>query len=226
MLSFAPHCRGIISRLYDTMSAFDNYSDAKFKCTWEMELGIQIDEESWEQAKDRIRSSTSCARLALIQFKVLHRVHFSKARLSAIYPDIEDKCDRCHGSPCHLSHMFYLCPGLKKIWVQYFSIMSKVFEVNIQPCPLIAIFGVSEPSLALNSSQKDVIAFTSLLARRFSLLQWKSTKSPSISHWLRDVMSLLKLEKIKYTLRGCTAKFYNKWQPFISHFNNLEVLPN
>ena len=107
MLPFVPHRRGIISKLYGIILAFSDHSNAKLKCTWERELGIQIHEESWEQAIERIRSTTSCARLGLIQFKVLHRVHFSKSRLSEIYPEVEDKCDKCHGSPCHLSHMLF-----------------------------------------------------------------------------------------------------------------------
>lgn len=195
-LSFAPHHRGIISKLYDIILAFSNHSNAKLKCTWEEELGMQIQEESWEQAIERIRSTTSCARLGLIQFKVLYREHFSKSRLSKLYLEVED------GSPCHLSHMFFLCPGLKGFWAGYFTIMSTVLGVNLQPCPLIAIFGVPDPSLALNSTQKDIIAFTSLLARRSLLLHWKSAKYPSISRWLKDIMFLLKPEKIKYMLRG------------------------
>lgn len=226
MLSFVPHNRGIISRLYDIILAFSDDSNDKLKRTWERELGIQIQEESWEQAIERIRSTTTCARLGLIQFKVLHRVHFSKLRLSEIYPDVEDKCDKCHGSPCHLSHMFFFCPDLKDFWLGYFNIMSSVLGVNLQPCPLIAIFGIPDPSLALNPTQKDIIAFTSLLARRSLLLHWKSPKYPSVSRWLRDVMYFLKLEKIKYTLRGCTVKFFHKWQPFISYFTDLVVLPN
>lgn len=134
MLSFVPHNRGIISRLYDIILAFSDDSNDKLKRTWERELGIQIQEESWEQAIERIRSTTTCARLRLIQFKVLHRVHFSKLRLSEIYPDVEDKCDKCHGSPCHLSHMFFFffCPDLKDFWLGYFNIMSSVLGVNLQ----------------------------------------------------------------------------------------------
>lgn len=123
-----------------------------------------------------ILSTTSCARLGLIQFKVLYRVHYSKSRL---YREVEDKCDKCHGSPCHLSHMFHLCPDLKAFWEGYFSIMSTVLGVNLQPCPLIAIFGIPDPLLALNSTHKEIIAFMSSLARRSLLLHWKSAKYPS-----------------------------------------------
>ena len=49
-LSFAPHHRGTISKLYDIILAFSNHSSAIFKRTWEEELGMQIQEGSWEQS--------------------------------------------------------------------------------------------------------------------------------------------------------------------------------
>lgn len=150
MLSFIPHHRGTISKLYDVILCFGNHSNVKFKHAWEGELGIQIHDESWELAIGRIRSTTSCAHLGLIQFKVVYRAHFSKSRLSELYSEVDDKCDKCHCSPCHLSHVFFLCTNLEGFWVGYFTIMSTV-----------------------TMSQKDIIAFTSLLARHLLLMHWK-----------------------------------------------------
>lgn len=57
---------------------------------------------------------------------------------------------------------------------------------------------------------------------RLILLQWKSSSSSSHEAWIRDALHFNKLEKIKYTLRGSTAKFLNTWKLF---FNHLEILP-
>lgn len=35
------------------------------------------------------------------------------------------------------------------------------------------------------------------------------------SHWIREVMYHIKLERIRYTIRGSTRKFHNVWQPFL-----------
>lgn len=45
-----------------------------------------LTEELWTKALKRVHTSSSCARLGLMQFKVLHRAHLSKARL----PEIQD----------------------------------------------------------------------------------------------------------------------------------------
>lgn len=41
---------------------------------------------------------------SLIQFKEAHRVRYSKFRLLKIYTEIEDKCNCCLSSGCHLSY--------------------------------------------------------------------------------------------------------------------------
>uniref|UniRef100_A0A3B5PRH3 Reverse transcriptase domain-containing protein n=1 Tax=Xiphophorus maculatus TaxID=8083 RepID=A0A3B5PRH3_XIPMA len=226
IIAYNPLQKGMISKIYRFILNLRVDSFVKIRNAWDKELGIQLTQDIWDDAIDRIRSSSSCARLSLIQFKVVHRIHFSKSRLSQIYPDVVDICDKCKGSPCNLGHMFFLCPKLYNFWSNYFTIMSSVLKVNLQPCPFVAIFGILNPTLVLSSAQMEIVAFTSLLARRTLLLHWKSDKCPSISLWVKDMMFFLKFEKIKHTLRGSTQKFYQKWQCFLSYFSNLEVLPN
>lgn len=61
--------------------------------------------ELWENAFDAIHVSASCAWLNIIKFKVLHRIHFCKARLTKIYPNLSDIRDR--RSPADFTHMFW-----------------------------------------------------------------------------------------------------------------------
>ena len=56
--------------------------------------------------------------------------------------------------------------------------------------------------ISLSVAQGDAVAFSSLLAWRLLLLKWKSAKPPSHSQWEHNVMSFLKLEQLKYSLRG------------------------
>lgn len=44
------------------------------------------------------------------------RCHYSKTRLAQIFPNMADVCDRCGGSPCNLTHMFFSCPALTNFW--------------------------------------------------------------------------------------------------------------
>lgn len=65
--------------------ALDDCSLSEIKNAWEQGLGVDLIEDWWVGALNSTHSSTICARLGLIQFKVFHRVRYSKARLSEIY---------------------------------------------------------------------------------------------------------------------------------------------
>ena len=224
-LVVSPNQKGSISRLYDLLSACDTLTPSKAKLSWEAELGVTLSEEYWDIAIERTYSSSSCARLGLIQFKVLHRTHFSKSRLAEIYPNTDNRCDRCNNSPADLSHMFYLCPKLSHFWKFVFSTLSKVIEKDLQPSCHIAIFGAPEDHNTITTKQADIVAYASLLARRRILMEWKSPKPPSTTVWLKDLMFFLTLEKVKFTLRGSVERFYKKWQCLIDYFNSLQALP-
>ncbi|XP_072135984.1 MTOR-associated protein MEAK7 isoform X2 [Mobula birostris] len=217
--------KGLISELYSQLMSLGVQDLNKTKSRWEDDLGMDLVEEYWAKVLNRVHFSSSCARLGLIQFKVLHRVHLSKARLVDIYPGTDAGCDRCSFSPAGLIHAFWSCPRLDDCWALVFKIISEVLGVTLRPCPLIAVFGVADDDLGLNASQSDIIAFTSLLAHRRILLVWKSATPPTAAAWLEDVMFFLKLEKIKFTLRGSVKKFYSKWGPFLSYFGSLKELP-
>jgi len=62
------------------------------------------------------------------------------------------------------------------------------------------------------------IAFSTLLARCLILLSWKKVAPPSHRRWVEEVMSYLKLERLKHTIRGSTQRYYTVWQPFLSYF--------
>lgn len=123
--------------------------------------------------------------------------------------------------PCDLTHMFWMCPRLSPFWHQFFQAISDILGISVNPSPQIAIFGVPPVDLVTTSMQDNVIAFASLVAHRKILLLWKSSQPPSFKSWLHDLLFLLKLEKIKFGLRGCPEKFYLHWKPFLNYIDKL-----
>lgn len=49
----------------------------------------------------------------------------------------------------------------------------------------------------------------------------KDPLPPTFGQWIKDVVSHIHLEKIKFTIRGCAGKFYTSWQPFIIYVENM-----
>lgn len=98
--------KGLIC-LYSQLMSLENHDLSKIKNGWEGELMVELSDRHWEDALQRINSSSSCACLGLIQFKVVHRAHFSKARLADIYPGTDRSCNRCSLSPADLTHTHF-----------------------------------------------------------------------------------------------------------------------
>lgn len=211
--------RGGVSRVYEDIQMIASPSLNHIRARWEEDLGSEMSDASWQSAIKRIHSTSMCIRHGLLQFKVLHRLYLSRSRLARMYPDVDPTCFRCCQAPATLYHMFWACPKLIQFWSLFFDTFSYICDREISPAPEIAIFGVTPAGLTMSRAQKDAIAFSSLLARRLILCNWKSSIPPTHKRWVEDVMAHLKLEKLKHTLRGSTQRFYEVWQPFLNYFN-------
>ena len=167
------------------MSSFKNATLAKIKAAWVDELGEDLEEDIWDSALLRVNDSSSCARLSIIQFKILHRIHCSKARLAEIYPNTDASCDRCRNTPADLTHMFWSCSALTSYWFAIFKTLSEALDMDLQPCAVMAIFGTTDGRYC--TIRKRSLLLT-LLARRRILLHWKSKNPASVSLWFNDLM--------------------------------------
>ena len=83
---------------------------------WEEELGIGIAEDVWKESLRYINTCSLNARHCLIQFKILHRLHYSKVKLHRIFPEISPICEKCNQVEANLLHSYTLCPKLEDFW--------------------------------------------------------------------------------------------------------------
>ena len=219
IMCFDPTGKKALSRLMHIFSVFTPASLDRIKNEWEQDLQLTIDDDLWEAILQKVHTSSMCARHSLIQFKVVHRAHLSKTRLASIYPQISPICDKCGLSDATLVHMYWFCPALEGYWRGIFEALSTIFENRVDPNPIIALFGLVPDGIILPPNSNRIVAFTTLLARRLILMNWRGAVSPTTTHWIRDVLLNLKLEKIRYTIRGSRSKFMQTWKPFFLFFD-------
>lgn len=208
LLEWDPLECGLISRLYSTIQRVASPSLNHLREQWSEDFGADVSDTVWQYAVEHIHSTSVCVRHGLLQFKVIHRLHFSKSKLAKM----------CHQDEATLCHMFWSCPALVPFWTAIFETFTYICEKKIPLDPAIAIFGVAPMEISLSVAQGDAVAFSSLLARRLLLLKWKSAKPPSHSQWVHNVMSFLKLEKLKYSLRGSSKRFDKVWCAFLRYY--------
>lgn len=218
ILETKPEVKGILSKLYSAIFDLEDSSLAIIKENWEKDLETDISEARWSKILKRVHSSSICARHGLIQFKIVHRLHMSKVKLSKIFPGVSPLCDRCKQAPASLYHTFWSCPSLTAFWSSIFEAYSVVAHRTIELCPFLGLFGIPSEDLILTKGQLNIMVYSALLARRLILLNWKSDRPPSFGRWICEVMHFLKIEKIR-----STAKFHAVWHPFISYVERLTM---
>ena len=142
ILETSPEVRGTVSRLYTAIFEMGGSSLSIMKENWEKDMGTNITEDQWSDIIQRIHSSSICARHSLIQFKIVHRLHMSKTKLSKIFPGVDPICDRCKQAPATLYHTFWSCSRLTAFWSSIFEVYSAISGLAVDPCPFIGLFGV------------------------------------------------------------------------------------
>lgn len=167
----------------------------KFKQMWEEDLNITINEDIWKQGLNNIHNCSVNARLQLIQFKVIHRLHYSKAKVHTFFTQTSPLCDRCKIANCTLAHQFWLCPILCNFWGSILQWFSLALKVTIVPDPKIALFGCSDALENLDHGTQTVVAYGMVVAERCILKHWKSDLPPQFEAWLRKFIGILHIEK-------------------------------
>uniref|UniRef100_A0A8C7R9H5 Reverse transcriptase domain-containing protein n=1 Tax=Oncorhynchus mykiss TaxID=8022 RepID=A0A8C7R9H5_ONCMY len=119
--------RGAISDVYAIIHDLQNPSLVPLKTRWEKDLGEELGEDAWESVLHRVHSSSFSTRHSLIQFKVVHRIHWSGAKLGRIFSDFDPTCVRCKVEPATLLHMFWGCHKLSGFWELIFKCFSDIY---------------------------------------------------------------------------------------------------
>jgi hypothetical protein len=102
------------------------------KTRWEKDLGEELWDDTWESVLHRVHSSSFSARHSLIQFKVVHHIHWSGDKLWRIFSDFDSTCVRCKTEPATLFHIFWDCHKLSGFWELIFKCFSDMTLLYIR----------------------------------------------------------------------------------------------
>lgn len=147
----------------------------------------------------------------------------SKPRLADIYPDLDNKCERCAHSPANLTHILVLILTDKLLEFHLWNVVTGQSYSTSTITPCCYFWNCRRPHSHIIQTQ-ILLIFTTLLSFHRILLSWKSSVPPSLAVWFKCIIFFLKLENIKFTF-GNLWQFYSLWQPFISYFEDLSSLP-
>lgn len=133
--------------------------------------------------------------------------------------------NRCGQAPSNHVHMFWTCPQFLTFWSDVFDTLEKALNVELSLNPLTALFGIL-PHTSSSGFSSQIVAFTTLLARRNIILKWRSTAFPTHNTLVQGIFFYLKLEKVSFMLRGSLKTFSSTWDPFLNFIKRLFCSPD
>ncbi len=207
----------IISCIYNALQASQLPTTSPIKRLWEEELGSEISNKVWADRLEEINRCSINSRHCLIQFKILHRLHYSKTKLSRIFPGVSPKCDKCKTADATLLHSYALCSSLQSFWCKIFDVISKMTGQHFEPDEFLIVFGVSKHELRLSKSQQRFLSYGLLTAKKLILTFWKNNLPPPFQLWLDELTYTLHLEHIRLCLSNRRQQFSKTWEPYIRY---------
>ena len=211
-----PDSKHLISKFVECLA--DHVSSDLIREAWTRDLNSDISAGLWEVAMTRINSSIN-SRYRLIQYKVLHRLHYSKTKLSRIFPSVSSQCDKCCTAEGSLAHLFWFCPKLYNFWSNIFQWLSTAYSGDIQPNCDLAILGCSAETLKLPYDTQTALHLGMVVAKKLILLTWKSTSPPCFTHWLNEMFSVIQMEKLRHHKGNTQKRFERTWGPALAQCN-------
>ena len=111
---------------------------------------------------------------------------------------------------------------LQVFWKHVIELTSRVIGSQIEHDPKLWILGDTS-SINVNCYKKYLISLASTAVKKYTLIDWKSENSPTVRHWINELVSYSTPEKILYNMRGKRAAYGEIWGPFTDILPSLDL---
>lgn len=222
-----PIPRRFLSHVYETFGLNSNYSTDHIRKQWQSDIDCQIDENVWATIIENTLTILSCNADRERPFKILHRLHCTP-RLRGGLGLGSPKCPKCDIEVGTHVHMFWKCVKIQKFWREVKNEVVTLVGYDLDLSPLQCILAAKADS-ARNTHNAKLIGILLYIARKTILNFWISKDTPALDDWYKEVLRVLPLEKLTYTLHENVEGFIKTWQPVLDTVDPAGlnfVLPN
>ena len=191
---------------------------------WQIDLGCQIEDETWTSIIGNTLSILSCNNDRERQFKILHRLHYTpllRSKLGLSSPN----CNKCGTEVGTYAHVFWKCTKIQLFWDEVKNELNTLFGYPLDLSPLHCMLAAKVTSARNNHNAKLVLILL-YLARKTILKLWIHEDIPTLDDWYREVLAVLPLEKLTYILRDNMEGFTRVWQPVLDSVDPTRVTFN
>uniref|UniRef100_A0A669D815 Reverse transcriptase domain-containing protein n=1 Tax=Oreochromis niloticus TaxID=8128 RepID=A0A669D815_ORENI len=200
----------LLSKIYRMLSKTDESISLPI-AKWEADLSVNFDQNFWSQICLKTFHLIRNPSLQLIQYKILHRVHYTGHRMFKMGFTSTNNCSHCQtNSPDNYIHALWFCPPVQKFWREICEDLSKCLKCNIPTSPLVCLLG----SLDNVTTEKNIahMVFTALcIAKKTVLMNWKNKNNLNSNQYRNYLLDYISLDTA-----SATTSDQLLWAPLIS----------
>uniref|UniRef100_A0A669EVM6 Reverse transcriptase domain-containing protein n=1 Tax=Oreochromis niloticus TaxID=8128 RepID=A0A669EVM6_ORENI len=200
----------LLSKIYRMLSKIDESISLPI-AKWEADLSVNLDQNFWSQICSKTFHLIRNPSLQLIQYKILHRVHYTGHRMFKMGFTSTNNCSHCQtNSPDNYIHALWFCPPVQKFWREICEDLSKCLKCNIPTSPLVCLLG----SLDNVTTEKNIahMVFTALcIAKKTVLMNWKNKNNLNFNQYRNYLLDYISLDTA-----SATTSDQLLWAPLIS----------
>lgn len=163
----------------------------------------QLDGYDWNDLWEVYFIRLLSARDHLIQYKFLHRIYPTPARLAGIFPTQSPSCWWCTSSK------FWECTVIQQFWLE-------VTTIFVRPCIETCLLGLVD-SLAPRKLIHSLLTLLVYCAGKLIILSWKKPTVPAVPGWKVLINKILPFYKAMYISRGGPNKFDKVWGAWVNN---------
>ena len=204
-----------LSKSYGLFASHDKTTSIP-TAKWEMDLSFNRNQDFWRQICLNIFRITSHPNLQLIQFKTLHRTHYTGQRMFQMGLSDSNICVHCSDNSIdNYMHAMWACAPVNNFWWKVCEDLERYLGCSVPASPSLCILGdVSDTNIEPNKTGLLLTALS--IAKKTILMNWKSKKNLSIPQYKNLLLDHIAMERMSALSKNRLADFLRSWEPLIN----------
>lgn len=207
--------RHTLSLIYKSIMNHTHEALPNYTTKWSVEVGKDITEAEWGKAFLFTNKTSISSYTQEKNYKLMSRWYRVPTTLRIMFPSNSDRCWRCNTTEGTYIHIWWECDGILQFWTQIFQIYSEIYNKPLLPSPSIALLSILPGTI--KSQKNGLLKFFVSAGRQLIPRHWKTTTSPSLIEWVREVNNYMLMEEMQAQALDKYAKFSFVWSIWRSY---------
>lgn len=121
-----------------------------------------------------------------------------------------------------MTHIWWGCPRIQSFWVAVLDIIHRITGIRIENEPMSLLLSMLPlPNYVL---KPGLISFLLIAAKTVIPRLWKSTQTPTIADWYKEIFFLQRMEELRADSHGSSVRNTLVWSTWVTFTTSPEFV--